>query len=168
MDLGKGAKTTMKLISHRGNLIGPNIGRENTSDYILEAMHLGYDVEIDVRGIDGVCGLWLGHDEPLYKLEFNFINEYVHRLWIHCKNESALEVMTAYLPNARYFYHQHDDFTLTSWNDVWCYPGKVIHHSKSVAVLPERHMDVSWIHNYCVEHKQGGVCSDYIAQLQKT
>jgi len=38
----------MKLISHRGNLFGPNPTNENNPDYILNAIELGYDVEIDV------------------------------------------------------------------------------------------------------------------------
>ena len=57
----------MKLISHRGNIKGPNPYRENTPTYIDCAIGNGYDVEIDVRSIDGE--LWLGHDEPQYKIE---------------------------------------------------------------------------------------------------
>ena len=38
----------MKLIAHRGNVNGPNPDKENHTDYINEAIILGYDVEIDV------------------------------------------------------------------------------------------------------------------------
>ena len=41
-------KQKIKLISHRGNVNGQNIERENTLSYIDEANFLGYDVEIDV------------------------------------------------------------------------------------------------------------------------
>ena len=43
----------MKLISHRGNLEGPNPERENHPDYIYEAIQAGYDVEIDIWFVDG-------------------------------------------------------------------------------------------------------------------
>ncbi len=38
----------MFLISHRGNISGKLPERENTVDYIQEALGLGYDVEVDV------------------------------------------------------------------------------------------------------------------------
>ncbi len=50
----------MILISHRGNIDGVNIERENTISYIQEAINLGYDVEIDVWYKDD--NLYLGHD----------------------------------------------------------------------------------------------------------
>ena len=56
----------MIFISHRGNLDGLNPDRENSPEYIDEAIKLGFDVEIDVRTKDGE--LWLGHDEPQYKV----------------------------------------------------------------------------------------------------
>ena len=43
----------MKLISHRGNLEGPNPERENHPDYIYGALQAGYDVEIDVWWVEG-------------------------------------------------------------------------------------------------------------------
>ena len=60
----------MKLISHRGNLNGPNKERENHPDYIWEALQAGYEVEIDVWWVDGKFKL--GHDEPQYDFPFQF------------------------------------------------------------------------------------------------
>ena len=40
----------MKLNSHRGNLNGPN-EKENSPEYIIESLTLGYDCENDVRYI---------------------------------------------------------------------------------------------------------------------
>ena len=37
----------MKLISHRGNIDGPQPDRENSPNYINEAIEAGYNVEID-------------------------------------------------------------------------------------------------------------------------
>ena len=52
----------MKLISHRGNLIGADPGKENRPSYIKSALKLGYDVEIDVWNLNGTW--FLGHDDP--------------------------------------------------------------------------------------------------------
>ena len=38
----------MKFISHRGNLYGPNPKLENKPTYIIEALKMGFDVEVDV------------------------------------------------------------------------------------------------------------------------
>ena len=40
--------------------------KKKTVSYIDCAIGNGYDVEIDVRSIDGEY--WLGHDEPQYKV----------------------------------------------------------------------------------------------------
>ena len=61
----------MRFISHRGNLYGPDLEREKHPDYITEALNLGYDVEIDVWLLNGVY--WLGHDEPQYKTNLEFL-----------------------------------------------------------------------------------------------
>ena len=57
----------MKVISHRGNIKGSIPDKENRPSYIDCAIGNGYDVEIDIRMIGGE--LWLGHDEPQYKIE---------------------------------------------------------------------------------------------------
>jgi hypothetical protein len=49
----------MILVSHRGNISGPNKERENSPQYIQEALDLKYDVEVDVWVNDEI---WLGHD----------------------------------------------------------------------------------------------------------
>ena len=59
----------MILISHRGNINGVNLERENTQSYIQEAIDLGYDVEIDVRYIDKK--FWLGHDKSDYEINLS-------------------------------------------------------------------------------------------------
>ena len=48
----------MKIISHRGNIRGASPDKENRPSYIDCAIGSGYDVEIDLRMIDGE--LWLG------------------------------------------------------------------------------------------------------------
>ena len=78
----------MKLISHRGNIRGKNTERENQPRYIDEAIEAGYEVEIDIWEIDGK--LYLGHDSPLYDVDFDWLSEIRKKIWIHCKNHNAL------------------------------------------------------------------------------
>jgi len=49
----------MLIISHRGNLLGPNPGFENVPDKIIEVTN-NYDCEIDVWVNSD--GIFLGHE----------------------------------------------------------------------------------------------------------
>jgi hypothetical protein len=140
----------MILISHRGNLNGKIPQNENHPEYIDEAIHAGYNVEIDVWMIEGV--LFLGHDEPQYGVTQHWLNERYEHLWVHCKNVEAMEWFNA-IGGFNYFWHQEDTVALTSMNIIWAYPGKQPIKG-SIAVMPEIHNDDL---DACV-----GICSDYI------
>jgi hypothetical protein len=142
----------MILISHRGNLEGKIPEKENHPDYIDEAIELGFDVEIDLWGIEGM--LFLGHDEPQYGITQHWLNQRCSKLWIHCKNTEALEWLNM-IGEFNYFWHEKDTATLTSKGYVWAYPGKQPINN-SIAVMPE-------IYNEEVKHCKG-VCSDYIKE----
>ena len=137
----------MILISHRGNIDGKT-DRENEPSYILEAVEKGYSVEFDVWYIENEW--YLGHDEPTYKIEESFLENI--KFWCHAKNMKALEKMSNN-NKIHSFWHQEDDYTLTSKNYIWTYPGKLL-SKNSICVLPE--MFNSDITN-CL-----GICSDVI------
>lgn len=146
----------MKYISHRGNIGGRYENLENLPYYIDEALNQNYDVEIDIRLINN--NLFLGHDHPDYKIEFEWLLNRISKLWIHCKNIEALVYFKqcGYLFN--YFWHQEDDVTLTSHGYLWTYPGKSI-TPYSVAVMPEtKHFEKIYT-SY-------GICSDYISNYK--
>lgn len=103
----------MIIISHRGNIRGPVPDKENRPSYIDCAIGNGYHVEIDVRSIDGE--LWLGHDEPQYKIDHNWLNKRRNYLWIHCKNVEAAHECWAY----HAFCHSSDPFTYTTTGKIW-------------------------------------------------
>ena len=149
----------MILISHRGNINGKIIERENQPEYIDEAISLGYDVEIDIWGIDGE--LFLGHDDPQYPTDFDWLKERSSNLWIHCKNIDALLYFTDIdysLELFNYFWHETDTVTLTSENWIWAFPGKQPING-SIAVMPE-------IYNDDIS-EAAGICSDYIEKYKK-
>jgi hypothetical protein len=124
----------MILISHRGNLDGPNQLLENKPSYIDLAIQSGFDVEIDIWYKDD--SLWLGHDSPEYKIDFRWIRDRLSKLWIHCKNIESLIYLKESNYDINYFWHQNDDVTITSMGFFWTYPGKKL-TTNSIAVLPE-------------------------------
>lgn len=143
----------MHLVSHRGNITGKQPELENTPLYIREAVDQGYDVEIDVWA-DGRGTLYLGHDGPETQTNVDFLKSgpYV----IHAKNSLAIEPLQFH--NLHWFWHDTDDYTLTSHGWVWAYPNKTSAGKQCVAVLPEIHntpIDGFW-----------GVCSDYIERYK--
>lgn len=148
----------MILISHRGNISGKNPESENSPEYIVEAIELGYSVEIDLWLIDDTY--FLGHDFPQYKININWILQRKLFLWIHCKNINAIEEIKKnskqiIYEGINYFFHDKDDVTITSKGYLWVYPGKQP-VKNSIAVLPEIFEDDL---SHCI-----GICSDNIGK----
>jgi hypothetical protein len=147
----------MILISHRGNIDGPNVDNENKPSYIANTIDKGYDCEVDFWYTDNK--FTLGHDNPQYEIPIEFIQTYYNRLWIHCKNYDALSKLIeidrggVYL---NYFWHESDDVIITSKGYMWANPGVYI--EGSIAVLPELKND-----NLT---DRLGVCSDYIINYE--
>ena len=139
----------MILISHRGNLSGPNPLRENTANYIDEAIKKGFDVEIDIWENEG--DFFLGHDEPQHKIGMDWLLKRKNKLWVHCKNASAIVKLIR--TDLHIFWHEEDKLTITSKKFIWVYPG-CQPVANSIAVLPEIHNDIVDV--------ASGVCSDYI------
>lgn len=146
----------MILIAHRGNTEGPKPDFENNPVYIENAISEGYDVEIDLRMHNGK--LYLGHDEPQYEIGPGFL--FKSSLWIHCKDRKALEFMVT--ENfCNFFWHDTDNYTMTSKGFVWAYPGKHPVANKCIMVMPElfwKLEDIPLFNTY-------GVCSDYVKLL---
>ncbi len=141
----------MILISHRGNTTGENPAMENNPQYIQEALSKGFHVEVDVW--DTLAGTFLGHDQPQYKINTSFLKN--SRIWCHAKNERALTALCSI--GAHVFWHQTDNYTITSRGWIWAYPDQP-GHKYTIAVLPEIHKtDVKGF---------GGICSDYIADYK--
>jgi hypothetical protein len=149
----------MFLISHRGNLEGPNPVMENNPFYLDTALKKGFDVEMDVWVI--ADKIYLGHDEGNYPIDLEWITSRKEKLWVHCKNVAAVIFFFDLFKSGvriNYFWHENDTLTLTSLGHIWVYPGKQPVPS-SIAVMPERENDTI---NQCI-----GVCSDYILNYQQ-
>lgn len=138
----------MKLISHRGNVNGIKLETENKPEYIVD---IPYDVEIDVWYVND---WYLGHDYPQYRVNYEFLSN--KKFWIHAKNHLAIAQLIK--SDLRYFWHETDQLTLTSKNDIWTFPGKTLIPG-AIAVLPE--MFPTWDITLA-----GGICSDFIERYK--
>jgi len=145
----------MKIISHRGNIRGSVPDKENRPSYIDCAIGNGYDVEIDIRLIGDE--LWLGHDEPQYKVDHTWLTKRESRLWIHCKNFDAAKECSRY----QSFCHSDDPFIYTSNNKIWLHgEGENNYKLDQNTIIPL--IDTDSIKKFATNSGTPyGVCTDY-------
>lgn len=141
----------MIIISHRGNIRGPVPDKENRPSYIDCAIGNGYHVEIDIRSINGE--LWLGHDEPQYRIDHNWLDKRRNYLWLHCKNIEAAVECWAY----HSFCHTGDPFTYTTTGKIWLHDLSMKIDDNVIIPL----IDIESINNYNGD-KPYAVCTDYL------
>ena len=136
----------MIYISHRGYTNGIDQDVENNPEEIKRLLDQNINVEIDVRFFKN--HLYLGHDEPRYKINNEFLLN--NKLWCHAKDFKALEVLSNI--KCHYFWHQNDNYTITSNGYIWVYPGKPL-LKNSICVLPEEFdQDNSICYGLCTDH----------------
>lgn len=150
----------MIFIAHRGNLNGPKIDLENNPQYINAALDLGFNVEVDIWHLNNQ--FLLGHDEPVYPVDIEWLRKRSDFLWIHCKDKTSLEefhILNRQSNVFNFFWHENDFVTLTSKGYIWALPGKQP-IKNSIAVMPELYNDnVSTCR---------GICSDFIGKYSKS
>lgn len=156
----------MHIISHRGNLEGPDYENENSPQHVDKALRLGFECEIDVR-YDSNKGIFLGHDEAIHFVDMEWIVKRINKLWIHCKNIDALllfKTFQIYDERINYFWHENDKFTLTSKEFIWAYPAEEV-PQEAIHVLPEVfHFQSSFETLELAE----GFCTDYPIMVKES
>lgn len=138
----------MIIISHRGNTKGSDISIENNPDHIKNLIYSNVYTEVDVWFIDEK--FYLGHDTPQYEIDLNFLKNKF--LWCHAKNLDALTELLK--EKIICFWHQNDDFTLTSNNFIWTFPNKNINEQSIIVDI-----DLNWKYK---NYNCYGVCVDYL------
>ena len=145
----------MILIAHRGNIDGPDSKRENSPEYIKDALNRGFDVEIDVWYHNNRW--YLGHDKPQYEVCVQWLKKEA-RLWVHCKDYKTLDKIMELRPHAiNFFYHTNENYVLTSQGFIWAFPDKP-GGNNTICVMPE--LNNSSTDGFC------GICSDYIGDYK--
>jgi len=145
--------TFLSTISHRGNLRGPEPEQENSPKYIDKAIEELYEVEVDIRFVEG--NFYLGHDKPEYFVDLHWIKERNDFLIFHCKNLPALFLLK---DEFHCFWHANDPYVLTSKNKIWTYPDQKVGPDCIIVDLepPTKEKVRAWKEAGC-----HGVCSDY-------
>lgn len=142
----------MLFISHRGNLNGADLSLENNPKYLLNAINSGFSCELDFWMVKN--RLYLGHNEPNYKINEEFLHSNSKKLWIHCKNLDSLNYLLTNRRKLNGFWHQSDDFAITTWGYVWTFPGRPISQNSILVHLGKPGKKLINL---------AGVCSDYIS-----
>lgn len=137
----------MKIISHRGNINGPDPRIENNPYHIDLVLNRGIDVEIDLWYVDE--NLYLGHDEPTIPVDVNWLIYNKDKLWVHLKNLNA--IYSPVIKDLNYFWHENDKFTLTSKGIPWCFPNIFLKTGVTVTLDKEK-----------VTKNIFGLCTDYV------
>lgn len=167
----------MMIISHRGNLTGPNPERENTVEAIEEALNKGFPVEIDVWYREGKY--WLGHDEPQYETNADQLYEWsdINKLYIHCKNVWAMQKLLEdgmyHDLNVNMFFHHDDQCILLPDSSIWVHPLWVTSVDEKmaddcIAVLPNRKKSGYNEDDGVNIDLWKGVCTDYPEDLRNS
>ena len=107
----------MILISHRGNMNGVIVEKENTKSYIQQAIDLGYDVEVDIRHEND--NFLFGHDYGQHDVDLQWLLDRKDKLWVHCKDFTSLSKLIN--TDIRVFYHQKEDYTIISDGHIWAH-----------------------------------------------
>jgi hypothetical protein len=151
----------MLLIAHRANLNGKS-ETENSPTSIDYAIKNNYHVEIDLRTENNK--LYLGHDFCQYEIDIKWLLNRNDFLWIHAKDEHALEICLN--EKLHCFWHQQDTYTLTSKGFIWGYPGS--NQIKKLMILnqPEISDGVNNINKIKNINNYFGICSDYVELIK--
>jgi len=151
----------MKIISHRGNLNGPNLKKENTKEYIQNAIFEGFYVEVDVINITQDL-LIVGHnsEKPSDHINLGWLNNYGGYCIFHAKTEQALNRLLELKYHC--FFHKNDDFTLTSEGLIWVHPKAEVNacDERAIFCMPEEREQDLYM-------PIGGVCTDYPIHYRK-
>ena len=112
----------------------------------------GFDAEIDIW-LQGKR-LYLGHDEPTYAVGEDWLFLRSERLWCHAKNIDALNWLLKW-DRINCFWHQEDNYTITSKNFIWT--TNYFLSNKLIFVAPDLKLGESKNNYDCA-----GICGDYL------
>lgn len=152
-----GDVSNVRLIAHRGNITGPVPSEENTPGHIKRAIDSGFEVEIDIWGVEGE--LYLGHDKPSVPVTEDELQLYKEHLWVHCKNPEAISLL--WDRGFHWFFHNQDDYTVTSRGFIWANIGVPILTPRTVSLWFDPSNPLL---SREAQHSAFAICGDYVAK----
>ena len=159
----------MILIAHRGNLYGRQPERENSPEYLNEAINQGYHVLADTWYYDH-C-FWFGFHHPkdtslCYKPHVDWLPYAMNSVLLRARNPEALIKANELGLNA--FWHQTDSYSLTTWGDLLGFYGAPACGESFVCMMPHREcslVDDQYLDELSGHHDQYALCSDHAGSL---
>lgn len=154
----------MIYYSSKGNIKNIDASRENSPDYIEEAIKAGYKVQIDIRLMSD-NNFWLGEEEAKYKIEDSFLIKNAKNLLIHCRNISSIytiQEIEVQSKNLNYFFHATDNVAITSKKMIAIFYGKKPIGENSIVMFPEEN---DFQKNELI--KSSAICSNSIEFYKK-
>lgn len=159
----------MIIYSHRGNLNGPSVTEENMPEKIDMCIDAGFHVEVDIYATS--LGVYLGHDNPTYLIDYCWLNNRADKLLIHCKNVLTFSIMRenwlkgALTDNLQFFFNNDDHCSMTNGAELLIHPESRCLPKGSILILPEQ----SAFFNSQILENCFGVVTDYPYKwLEKT
>lgn len=149
----------MKIISHRGNYDRIRPDRENKPSYIDTTLSMGYDVETDIRFIDGK--FYLGHDNSETIVNEKWILDRKDGLWFHCKDLYSAQRFRDMNCGIKYFCHSSDSFVLVSTGHLWVHDLNLQLDENCIIPL----LDVESIENFYTD-KVFAICTDFVNECK--
>ena len=150
----------MMFISHRGNLNGRSSEFENSPSFIENAISCGFHVEVDLWSFNNM--FWLGHDNPTYLIQNEFLLKHIDALICHAKSPETLIALRTLNRAIHCFYHDDPSpVTLTSRGYIWSAPGQQ-YSSHSILCVND-----PYTYNYDLNTIIAGIFSDNIATIEQ-
>lgn len=148
----------MIFISHRGNLNGIILDRENSPEYINEAIEKGYLVVVDVWLV-GEDHFALGNDRPKYLTNI----EYIKQNNIICRARSLNTLNALIESRAHCFFQDYERISLTNGGLIWAAPSQSV-TPRSIVIMPEH--EISNVRTAALL-KCAGICSNFIQLVRE-
>ena len=105
--------------------------------------------------------MWLGHDEPQYKIEHKWLQKRRKNLWIHCKNLQAAKECWEY----QAFCHSLDPYVYTSNGKIWLHDLSMeIDSDVIIPLIDDSALEIDWRKDPYVDPY--AICTDYPSLLK--
>jgi hypothetical protein len=145
----------MILISHRGNTEGPILEKENSPDYIDNAIKNNLIVEVDISYLKNK--FFLGHDHTDYLINEKWILQRKNNILFHCKNLKSCVNLHKLDKNIFMFCHSSDPYVIMSNGGIWVHDINLeLNEDCYIPLISQKDIDA---YN---KRTVAGICTDYV------
>ena len=116
-------------------------------------------------------GIYLGHDNPNYKIDIDFITKNKDRFILHVKSfhsesDFVIKSLSKIYKIAHCFSHEEDNFTITNRGWIWSHP-EMGFIPNSIFVLPEKFVSLNSREFMNKIYLLKGICTDFPLEINQ-